>query len=151
MLGYLKVDRPGEIQRPEGGWHDTGDIIDDDEFGVTGFIRILGRAKRFAKIAGEMISLGAVEMMIQTGWPGAHHAVLTLPDPRKGEQLVLLTTDRDVTQSELTAQAQRAGLPKLWVPTAIFPVDAVPLLGTGKTDYVAARVLAEQLAGVESP
>ena len=150
MLGYLKVDRPGEIQRPEGGWHDTGDLIDADEFSVTGFIRILGRAKRFAKVAGEMVSLSAVEAMIQARWPGAHHAVLALPDPRRGEQLVLLTTARDVTRPELTAQAQCAGLPGLWIPTDIFPVDAVPLLGTGKTDYVAARALAERLAGVTS-
>jgi acyl-[acyl-carrier-protein]-phospholipid O-acyltransferase / long-chain-fatty-acid--[acyl-carrier-protein] ligase len=148
MLGYLKVDRPGEIQRPEGGWHDTGDIIDAAEFSATGFIRVLGRARRFAKIAGEMVSLGAVEAMIQARWPGAQHAVLPLPDPRKGEQLVLLTTARDVTRPELTVQAQSAGLPELWVPKEIFPVDAMPLLGTGKTDYVAARVLAERLAGV---
>ena len=146
MLGYLKVDRPGEIQRPEGGCHDTGDIIDVDEFGATGFIRILGRAKRFAKVAGEMVSLGAVEAMIQTRWPNAHHAVLTLPDPRKGERLVLLTTARDVTRPELSMQARVAGFPELWLPADIFLVDAVPLLGTGKTDYVAARVLAERLA-----
>ena len=147
MLGYLKVDRPGEIQRPEGGWHDTGDVIDAAEFGATGFIRILGRAKRFAKIAGEMVSLGAVETMIETRWPGAHHAVVALPDPRRGERLVLLTTAHDVTRPDLTALAQSAGLPELWVPTAIFQVDAVPLLGTGKTDAVAARALAERLAG----
>lgn len=147
MLGYLKVDRPGEIQRPEGGWHDTGDVIDAAEFGATGFIRILGRAKRFAKIAGEMVSLGAVETMIETRWPGAHHAVVALPDPRRGERLVLLTTAHDVTRPDLTAVAQSAGLPELWVPTAIFQVDAVPLLGTGKTDAVAARALAERLAG----
>jgi acyl-[acyl-carrier-protein]-phospholipid O-acyltransferase/long-chain-fatty-acid--[acyl-carrier-protein] ligase len=150
MLGYLGVDRPGEIQRPEGGWHDTGDIIDSDEFGATGFIRILGRAKRFAKIGGEMVSLGAVEAMIQTHWPGAHHAVLALPDPRRGERLVLLTTARDVTRPELARQAQSAGLTELWIPGDIFVVDAVPLLGTGKTDYVAARALAERLAGVTS-
>ena len=150
MLGYLKVDLPGEIQRPLGGWHDTGDIIDADEFSVTGFIRILGRAKRFAKIAGEMVSLGAVEAMIQARWPSAHHAVLALPDPRKGERLVLLTTARDVTRPELTMQARSAGLAELWLPADIFPVDAMPLLGTGKTDYVAARVLAERLAKATS-
>lgn len=150
MLGYLKVDRPGEIQKPEGGWHDTADIIDADEFAATGFIRILGRAKRFAKIAGEMVSLGAIEAMIQAHWPGGHHAVLALPDPRRGERLVLLTTGRDVSRPELIRQAQGAGLTELWVPGDIFPVDAVPLLGTGKTDYVAARALAERLAGATS-
>jgi len=81
MLGYLKADNPGVIEPPPEGWHDTGDIVAID---AQGFISIKGRAKRFAKIGGEMISLAAVEMLAAPGvWPDILSAVATAPDPRK--------------------------------------------------------------------
>lgn len=136
MLGYLLPDHPDELTPPEGGWYDTGDIVDvDDE----GFVHILGRAKRFAKIGGEMISLGGVEQYLSTLWPDHSHAVLTQPDARKGEQLVLITTKEDAERSDITAYFQKEGTPELYVPRQIMHIDELPVLGSGKTDYPALK------------
>src|SRR6185437_15638781 len=94
MKGYLSPTSPGAIDAPEGGWYDTGDIVAID---VEGYVKILGRAKRFAKIAGEMVSLGAVENLASSVWPEQRHAAVTLPDPRKGEQVVLVTDHADAS------------------------------------------------------
>jgi acyl-[acyl-carrier-protein]-phospholipid O-acyltransferase / long-chain-fatty-acid--[acyl-carrier-protein] ligase len=141
MLGYLKVEQPGVLQPPKDGWYDTGDIVDID---ADGFITILGRAKRFAKIAGEMVPLGAVEDFILKVWPDKAHAVVALPDSRKGEALVLVTEHKEAERSALGAAARQHGVPELFVPRAIVTVDKLPLLGTGKADYMAARKLAEE-------
>ena len=133
MLGYLKADNPGVLQPPEDGWHDSGDIVTiDDE----GYVVICGRAKRFAKIAGEMVSLPAVEGYASALWPDHDHAVVTKPDPKKGEQLVLFTTNKDAAQSDLSAWAKENGVTELMVPRDIRPLDELPVLGTGKLDYV---------------
>jgi acyl-[acyl-carrier-protein]-phospholipid O-acyltransferase/long-chain-fatty-acid--[acyl-carrier-protein] ligase len=133
MRGYLKADAPGVLQPPEQGWHDSGDIvtIDDD-----GFITIRGRAKRFAKIGGEMVSLPAVEGYAAAVWPGFDHAVVTRPDPKKGEQLVLYTTNKDAKFSDLSAWGKANGIAELSIPRDIRPLEALPVLGTGKLDYV---------------
>lgn len=133
MAGYLKADRPGVLQPPEDGWHDSGDIVTIDD---AGFVTIRGRAKRFAKIGGEMVSLPAVEGYAAALWPDAEHAVVTRPDPRKGEQLVLFTTRKDATASALQTWAKANGVTELMVPKDIRPLDALPVLGTGKIDYV---------------
>ncbi len=133
MAGYMKVDQPGVLQPPEGGWHDTGDIVTIDD---QGFVVIRGRAKRFAKIGGEMISLPAVEGYAAAAWPGAEHAVVTRPDARKGEQLVLFTTRKDAKLAELQAWGKANGVPELAIPRDIRMLDALPVLGTGKLDYV---------------
>jgi acyl-[acyl-carrier-protein]-phospholipid O-acyltransferase/long-chain-fatty-acid--[acyl-carrier-protein] ligase len=133
MAGYLKADAPGVLQPPEGGWHDSGDIVTID---AAGFVTIRGRAKRFAKIGGEMVSLPAVEGYAAKLWPGADHAVVTRPDPRKGEQLVLFTTQAGATASALQQWARSNGVAELAVPRDIRIVDALPVLGTGKLDYV---------------
>ena len=83
MLGHLKADRPGVIVPTTDGWYDTGDIVAID---AEGFITIKGRAKRFAKIAGEMVSLTVVETLAWSAWPGGEHAVVAIPDSRKGEK-----------------------------------------------------------------
>ena len=94
MAGYLLADQPGVVVPPEGGWHDTGDIVTIDD----GYVTIRGRAKRFAKLGGEMVSLAAVESLACGLWSDAQHVVLSLPDPRKGEQLVLVTDKPDAEQ-----------------------------------------------------
>ncbi|MEQ8865012.1 MAG: acyl-[ACP]--phospholipid O-acyltransferase [Thalassobaculum sp.] len=143
MLGYLLADHPGELQ-PTGGTYDTGDIVAiDDE----GFLKILGRAKRFAKIAGEMVSLGSVEDLAARAWPEHAHAVIAVPDDRKGEQLVLLTTRPDATRDVLLEAARAGGIPELSVPRQILTTDGIPLLGTGKTDYPAVAEMVHERLG----
>ena len=139
MLGYLLADQPGVLKPPPGREYDTGDIVDID---AEGFLRILGRAKRFAKIAGEMVSLAAVENLAAKTWPEHAHAVVALPDPRKGEQLVLVTETPGATREALLATAQAEGAIELVVPRVILTIDAVPVLGTGKIDYPAVGDLA---------
>ena len=141
MLGYYLADQPGVLRPPAEGWHDTGDIVAVDG---DGFVAIKGRAKRFAKIAGEMVSLTQVETLAAAVWPAAQHAVVALPDPRKGEQLVLLTTQAEAERGALSAQAAQTGVTALAVPAQILVVDRIPVLGSGKTDYVAVRTLAEE-------
>lgn len=140
MLGYYKADKPGVLQPPVEGWHDTGDIVSVDE---QGYVKILGRAKRFAKIAGEMVSLAQVESMADSLWPDSQHAVVSLPDARKGEQLALVTTRQDAARDALSAYAAANGITALAVPATLFAVDKMPVLGTGKTDYPAVTALAE--------
>lgn len=133
MAGYLKADAPGVLQPPEDGWHDSGDIVTIDEHG---FVTIRGRAKRFAKIGGEMVSLPAVEGYAAKVWPAAEHAVVTRPDARKGEQLVLFTTQAGAVAADLQAWGRANGVAELSIPRDIRVVPALPVLGTGKLDYV---------------
>jgi acyl-[acyl-carrier-protein]-phospholipid O-acyltransferase/long-chain-fatty-acid--[acyl-carrier-protein] ligase len=139
MAGYLLASDPGRLHPPEGGWHDTGDIVTIDE---ADFITIRGRAKRFAKIGGEMVSLPAVEGYAAALWPGAEHAVVTRPDAKKGEQLVLFTTAKDASQKALQEWGRGHGVTELTIPRDIRALDALPVLGTGKVDYVALSSLA---------
>lgn len=141
MLGYYKDDKPGVLQPPEGGWHDTGDIVTIDD---NGFIKIQGRAKRFAKIAGEMVSLSVGEAMAHSVWPQFEHGVVSIPDDRKGEQIILVTTNPGARREELSSYATQAGISPLAVPVAIISVDKLPLLGTGKTDYVMISEIAKK-------
>ncbi|RJG51949.1 hypothetical protein D0Z70_22335 [Sphingobium terrigena] len=127
------------LQPSEEGWHDTGDIVTID---AEGFVTIRGRAKRFAKIGGEMISVPAVEGYASVLWPDAEHAVVTRPDPREGKQLVLFTTRKGAKASDLQAWGRSNGITELAIPRDIREVDALPLLGTGKLDYVTMGALA---------
>lgn len=143
MLGYLRAENPGVLEALPEGWHDTGDIVTID---AQGFITIKGRAKRFAKIAGEMVSLSVVEQIAATVWPQAISVAVSIPDERKGERIVLLTTEKQAERSAMQRQAKAQGAPELAVPATVMVVDKVPLLGSGKTDYVAAKALAESAA-----
>jgi acyl-[acyl-carrier-protein]-phospholipid O-acyltransferase/long-chain-fatty-acid--[acyl-carrier-protein] ligase len=164
MLGYLMADASGELLPPHydfqrfaerfspdqrlleqaeksteenpNFWYDTGDIVRIDE---EGFVFILGRAKRFAKIGGEMVSLGGIEQQLSGLWPDAAHAVLQKPDDRKGEQLLLVTTQKDAERSTINAYFRQQGIPELHIPRSIFVIDEMPLLGSGKTDYPAVQ------------
>ena len=136
MLGYLLADGAGQLQPTESiygkGWYDTGDIvhIDDD-----GFLYIRGRSKRFAKVGGEMVSLTFVEQLAMQAWEKAHHAVISLPDAKKGEQIILITTQKDATLHELAKNSE--GVAAINLPKKILFIDAIPVMATGKTDYVA--------------
>ena len=144
MAGYLRVEQPGVLQPPSSeagdGWYATGDVVEVDG---EGFVRIVGRVKRFAKIAGEMVSLEVVEKLATATSPMALHAATTQADPQKGEALVLFSTDPELSRDTLLAQARATGVPELAVPRRIVRVDALPLLGTGKTDYVTLKLWAE--------
>jgi acyl-[acyl-carrier-protein]-phospholipid O-acyltransferase/long-chain-fatty-acid--[acyl-carrier-protein] ligase len=140
MLGYYLYDSPGVLKAPEGGWYSTGDIVDID---ADGFVRILGRVKRFAKIAGEMVSLETVEQIANRASPNLQHAATTQTDPQRGENILLFTTDLLLAREALQAAARELGAPELALPRKIVVVKELPLLGTGKTDYVRLKQLAE--------
>ncbi len=148
MLGYLRAENPGVLEPLPDGWHDTGDIVAID---AAGYITIKGRAKRFAKIAGEMVSLSTVESMAATLWPQAMSVAVSLPDARKGERIMLLTTQRDATRDAMQKQAKAVGATELSVPADIRVVEKIPLLGSGKTDYVGATALAKELTNSTEP
>jgi acyl-[acyl-carrier-protein]-phospholipid O-acyltransferase/long-chain-fatty-acid--[acyl-carrier-protein] ligase len=141
MLGYLRATAPGVLEPPPEGWHDTGDIValDDD-----GFVRIVGRVKRFAKIAGEMVSMPAAEALAESLWPDAAHAVVTEPDPRKGERLVLVTTAPGATARALLEHARSRSVPEIMVPREVVTIAKLPLLGTGKIDYPGVQALLQR-------
>lgn len=148
MKGYYLSDNPGVLVPPKSdkgeGWYDTGDIIDID---VDGFLHIQGRSKRFAKISGEMVSLSAVEFMAGQTWPNAQHVIVSLPDARKGEQIMLLTTQKDATVKVF--QAGHPGVASIQFPKVIHVIDKIPVLTTGKTDYLTATKVAESLSKPE--
>ena len=138
MTGYL--DANGDLEPPHGGWHDTGDVV---EMTGDGWITILGRVKRFAKIGGEMVSLTAAEDLALGLWPDGRHAVIAMPDGKKGERLILITDRRDAEVARLVAHAHAVGASELTVPRRIIKAEEIPVLGSGKTDYVAIQRMAE--------
>ena len=140
MVGYMLHDNPGVIAPPEDGWHDTGDIVEiDDE----GFVLIKGRAKRFAKIGGEMVSLAAVEELAGAIWPDHLSAVAAIKDERKGERLVLVTECPTATRADFLSHAKATGSQDLMVPAEVRVVKKIPVLGSGKLDFVGVNKLVE--------
>jgi acyl-[acyl-carrier-protein]-phospholipid O-acyltransferase/long-chain-fatty-acid--[acyl-carrier-protein] ligase len=144
MSGYYRYEAPGQLQAPSSeageGWYETGDVvsIDDD-----GFVSIVGRVKRFAKVAGEMVSLEVVEKLATHASASAMHGASTQADGARGEAIILFTTDTALTREALSAAAKTLGMPEIAVPRKIQRVEALPLLGTGKTDYVTLKKMAE--------
>ncbi len=143
MLGYLRAENPGVIEPLGDGWYDTGDIVSID---AEGFVTIRGRAKRFAKIGGEMVSLAAVEALAATLWPTSAVATVALPDPKKGERIVLVTNHPEASRQELLDHMRHYGATELMIPAQIKIVASIPLLGSGKTDYPAVAKLAAELS-----
>ncbi|MDR3461223.1 MAG: AMP-binding protein, partial [Beijerinckiaceae bacterium] len=141
MLGYLRGDEPGGVEPVEDGWYDTGDIVTVD---TDGFVTIKGRAKRFAKVAGEMISLAAIEALGADLWPGAPSGAIAVPDDRRGEKIILVTQAPDATRADFAAVARKQGMSELSVPDEIVTVPDVPLLGSGKIDLPALQRLVEE-------
>jgi len=148
--GYLKDEKKTAEAIRADRWFVTGDLgrIDED-----GFVFIEGRLSRFSKIGGEMVPHGTIEQQIIAAFDwdqtdGLVAMVTGIPDASKGEALVLLTT-KDVTLADVRAKLLAAGFANLWVPKVICKVDAVPVLGTGKTDLKACRALAIELAAAQ--
>jgi acyl-[acyl-carrier-protein]-phospholipid O-acyltransferase / long-chain-fatty-acid--[acyl-carrier-protein] ligase len=141
MIGYLDdPERSREVVRD--GWYITGDIATIDE---AGFIRITDRLSRFSKIAGEMVPHMKVEDEIRALLSESHGCVVTaVPDPSKGERLVAFYTDAAIRPQDLWERLCQSELPRLWLPKRedLHLVDAIPTLGTGKTDLRAVRQLA---------
>jgi len=137
MSGYYRFDTPALIEPPRSevgeGWHDTGDVADLD---ADGYLSILGRLKRFAKVAGEMVSLEVVETIARAASADATHAATSVSDPARGESIILFTSDAQLTRDRLAAAARGLGLPEIALPRRIRVIDELPLLGTGKVDYV---------------
>jgi acyl-[acyl-carrier-protein]-phospholipid O-acyltransferase/long-chain-fatty-acid--[acyl-carrier-protein] ligase len=134
MLGYLRADRPGVLEPPPEGWHDTGDIVALDD---QGFVAIKGRAKRFAKVGGEMVSLAAVEMLAAELWPNCITAVTAVADARKGERLIMVTDKHGATRADFIAYARAKHASELMFPAEILILDKLPMLGSGKVDQLA--------------
>ena len=147
MLGYLRAENPGVLDPPGEGWHDTGDIVSIDQ---QGFVTIKGRAKRFAKIGGEMISLAAVEALAAELWPDVPSAVAAVPDARKGERLVLVTQKKDATRTEIQSFAKARGASDLMIPSEVVFMDKLPLLGSGKVDQVSVTKLIREHTAAKS-
>ena len=109
MLGYLRAENPGVLDPPKDGWCNHGRHRADRR---EGFVTIKGRAKRFAKVAGEMVPLGAVEELVARVWPSAMHAVVAVPDAKRGEQLVLITDQADASRARSRPRHAKRGFPR---------------------------------------
>jgi acyl-[acyl-carrier-protein]-phospholipid O-acyltransferase/long-chain-fatty-acid--[acyl-carrier-protein] ligase len=132
MLGYLFAANPGVIVPPPNGWHDTGDIVSID---AEGYVTIKGRLKRFAKIAGEMVSLTAIENEINALWPQAQHAIVCKPDDRKGEVIVLVTDHKTAELNQIIEHFRHRGISEIHLPRKIMVIAELPVFATGKVNY----------------
>jgi Acyl-CoA synthetases (AMP-forming)/AMP-acid ligases II len=148
MSGYLRYEAPGVLEPPSvdelgEGWYNTGDIVSVDE---QGFVRILGRLKRFAKIAGEMVSLETVESIARAAAPYQEHAATSLPDAQRGEQIVLLTTDASLSRVQLSEAAKRLGMPGSGCATTCSSGECHPAAGLREDGLSRVKHMAETTA-----
>ncbi|MBR6412000.1 MAG: AMP-binding protein [Alphaproteobacteria bacterium] len=135
MKGYILADNPGVIVPVPDGWYHTGDVVVIDELG---FVKIVDRIKRFAKIAGEMISLTAVENLAREIWPDDefHGAAVTLPHPKKGEYIVFVSNSKEANKDAFVAKVQEKGMSELYIPSEFMYKEEFPIFATGKADLV---------------
>lgn len=145
MMGYILPDNPGMLVPLEGGWYHTGDVVEIDEIG---FVYIRDRIKRFAKIGGEMVSLNAVHEMVCKAYETDgefQYGVVAIPHESKGEQIVLATNNRNVSQDGLHAYIRANAMSELFLPRIILYMEKLPVFATGKADNVTLKkiVLAE--------
>jgi len=142
----LRYENPGVLEAPSSvfgeGWYNTGDVAEIDE---AGFVHIVARLKRFAKVAGEMVSLEVAEKIAFSASPGFLHAATTKPAAARGETIVLFTQDAGLSRDRLQEAARSLGLPELAVARRIEHIDRLPVLGSGKCDYVRLKEMAEAL------
>jgi acyl-[acyl-carrier-protein]-phospholipid O-acyltransferase/long-chain-fatty-acid--[acyl-carrier-protein] ligase len=135
MRGYLNLEPNAKFQTL-GGWYDTGDIVNVD---AEGYVHILGRLKRFAKVSGEMVSLTAVEDVLVSAFPkyGLKFAIAVVarPDEGKGEKLIAATNESRLTMDEVRNAIRARGLSNLAVPREIKVIHEIPRLGTGKINH----------------
>lgn len=145
MLGYLSEEEPGTVQPVRSvfgqGWYNTGDVASVD---AAGFVTILGRVRRFAKIAGEMVSLELAERIAAAASPDFEHASAAVSESGRGETIVLFTQDPRLDRERLQQASRRLGAPELAVPRRIVHVEEIPCLGSGKKDYVALNRMARE-------
>jgi len=146
MSGYYRYDAPRVLEPPRSevgeGWYDTGDVVEMD---ADGFLSIQGRLKRFAKVAGEMVSLELAETIARVVSSEQVHAATCISDTGRGEVIVLFTTDSDLTREQMAAVARGLGYPEICLPKKIDVVEELPVLGTGKIDYFRLQQLAARL------
>ncbi len=140
MAGYLKPEDGGRITPPDGGWYDTGDIV---RLSKEGHVTIVGRAKRFAKVGGEMVSLAAVEALASEVWPGEALGAAALPCPRKGQKVVLVIANPSATLDALRARSRLAGLAEIQLPSELRILAEIPVMASGKTDFPRLQALLE--------
>ena len=143
MLGYLRDSAPGKIDPPSSvfgeGWYATGDVVTIDD---AGFLTLRGRVKRFAKVAGEMVSLETAEAIAVAASPNSRHAAVAVEEPGRGEVIVLYTEDASLKRDALKQAARDLGLPELALARRVVYLKPLPLLGNGKKDYVTLNRLA---------
>jgi len=120
------------------GWYNTGDVVD---ISGNGLIRVIGRVRRFAKIAGEMVSLDTIEEIAAEASPAHRHAAILRTESTSGETTVLFTTDPELTRAGLMHTARARGGQELAVARRIVCVPEIPLLPSGKIDYVSLRTI----------
>ncbi len=142
MQGYIMPNNNGAITPLPQGWHDTGDMA---YFDAENYLYISGRLKRFAKIGGEMVSLAAVEALAQHVSLHAQHAAIALPDERKGQTIILYTTDAALERTQLVQYITQHNGSMLQAPAQVRVVEVVPLLASGKVNYAALSELAATL------
>lgn len=137
MMGYYMPDNPGVLVPLKDGWYHTGDVVEVDEIG---FVYIKDRIKRFAKIGGEMVSLNAVHEMVvkacEKSGSDYSYGVVAVPHESKGEQIVLVTNNKKVTQDCLHNYIRANGMSELYLPRLILYRDSLPVFATGKADNV---------------
>ncbi|HVX66283.1 MAG TPA: AMP-binding protein, partial [Bryobacteraceae bacterium] len=152
MLGYLSEKQPGTIEPVASiygpGWYSTGDVASVDE---SGFITIRGRVKRFAKVAGEMVSLELVERIAAAASPDRQHASAAVSEAGRGETILLFTEDPNLRREHLQQAARELGAPELAIPRRLVHLEEMPLLGSGKKDYVTLNRMARESRAVTSP